>query len=100
MPMKLTVTQCSNNYSKLHNSIFIELIPLDPLKKSLIRNRSHEDNYYDYEDLKDRTKQTTILELTFDKDYEVENEQPSNYYAYVPAWLVRLVSSRSRNRQE
>ena len=95
MDMRLTVTQ-----SNKMGMMIQHLISLSLLKKSFLRIQSFGDNQYDYEDLLPRSSRTAILEITFDKDYEVDNVKPSDYYAHVPSWLVRLLTARSRNRQE
>jgi hypothetical protein len=98
MDMNLTVTQFDEE-SSMSRRMFTHLIYSDPTREHFIRNSiRYYDNYYDYEDLEQRTVDSAILEITFDKDYEVDNVKPSDYYAHVPSWLVRLLTSRSRNR--
>ncbi len=97
--MMLTVTQSTYSGKRTFRSFFQHIVYSDIQKESLILNTYEVPNYFDNEDVQDRVKGGAILELIFDKDYEVtKHEQPANYFAHVPAWILRLVSSRSRNR--
>ena len=98
--MNLTITQGTNPFKISYGSFFSHVLYLDPRKESFVFNHNQYPNFFDYELMEDRTEGSAVLEITFDKDYEVDNVKPSDYYAHVPSWLVRLLTSRSRNRQE
>lgn len=99
--MKLTVTQVNliGSSSTYRNSFITHIVYSNPLLFPFMINQKYTSNNIDYDEIQEYTHNSGTLEITFDKDYYgVEHEQSSDYYANVPSWIVRLLTSRSRNR--